>query len=316
MRELPPVFTRQTAIAFGYTSAHVRHRVKTGVWVQLRRGILTTRQLHCRMSSTSQGRHWLEVVAAITSLDAPAWASHGSARLLLGLPLLSRDGRTVTLTVEPASGSSRRYDGMHVMPAGVPPQHRIEVDGLTCLSAGRTVLDTLRLRPLADGLIVADAAVRHERTNVEQLHALVRDCAGWPGNDVARSRLPLIDGRRESPLESRSAAFFVETGLPMPEPQVDIYDDWGLLLGRCDFLWRTRRVIGEADGRTKYEDDLPGSRPREQRVWAERLRHELFEGAGQYEVVRWTHDDVVRRPQWTRNRIARAFDRAAERFHV
>ncbi|MGH3386580.1 MAG: hypothetical protein ACRDO1_18530 [Nocardioidaceae bacterium] len=95
----------------------------------------------------------------------------------------------------------------------------------------------------------------------------------------------------------------------MPEPQVDIHDANGHLIGRVDFLWRALRLIGEADGKTKYVDNLDPTTPRDERLWLERLRHDQLHDED-FDIVRWTHPDLYQRPTTTRNRIFRAMERA------
>jgi len=89
-----------------------------------------------------------------------------------------------------------------------------------------------------------------------------------------------------------SYAAFLEFGLPLPECQVPIVDDWNDLIGIVDFLWRDHGVIGEADGAMKYRDDLPGAQPRETRLLAEKRRQELLERRG-FVVVRWDWRDAT-----------------------
>ena len=65
--------------------------------------------------------------------------------------------------------------------------------------------------------------------------------------------ISLADPRAESPLESASRGFLHEAHLPLPELQAWICGADGRTY-RVDFLWRDRRVIGEADGWVKYTD--------------------------------------------------------------
>jgi very-short-patch-repair endonuclease len=65
-------------------------------------------------------------------------------------------------------------------------------------------------------------------------------------------------------------------------------------------------VIGEADGLLKYDDARPLS------LRAEKLRQEALEARG-YIVVRWTWDDIWRRPDWVVSRLRRAMAEGARR---
>lgn len=75
----------------------------------------------------------------------------------------------------------------------------------------------------------------------------------------------------------------------------------GKFLGRVDFYWDCG-VVGEADGRSKYDDrDV---------LIREKLRQEELENAGLV-VVRWTWSDLATPSLLPR--LQRAFERAAAR---
>ena len=84
-----------------------------------------------------------------------------------------------------------------------------------------------------------------------------------------RSRVGLLDGLRESALESGSAGRFIQWRFPQPRLQHRFEDEWGII-ARSDFDWEHLRVIGFADGRGKYRDDP--SRDRIERAQEHRLR--------------------------------------------
>jgi hypothetical protein len=47
---------------------------------------------------------------------------------------------------------------------------------------------------------------------------------------------------------------FPALGIPRPALQTNIFDGHGLLIGRSDFYWDEPGVVGEADGRSKYDE--------------------------------------------------------------
>jgi very-short-patch-repair endonuclease len=103
----------------------------------------------------------------------------------------------------------------------------------------------------------------------------------------------------ESALESIVRGRLLLLGLPMPEPQVWVGDGAGTI-GRVDFLWRAQRLVGEADGRLKYTDDV---------LWREKLRQERLADAG-FTVVRWTWAQAHAPDEQFRRRVLAALDRA------
>jgi very-short-patch-repair endonuclease len=94
----------------------------------------------------------------------------------------------------------------------------------------------------------------------------------------------IISDRATSELELRFLALCRRHRLPPPETNVLI---GGL---RVDFVWREARLVVETDGR-KYHRGIVASED-------DRARHERLEALG-YDVLRFTWDDVVRRPAAT-----------------
>jgi hypothetical protein len=110
--------------------------------------------------------------------------------------------------------------------------------------------------------------------------------------------LDIVDPRVETALESLSWARFHEGDFVIPVPQVLVRGASGMLW-RVDFLFQGR-VIGECDGAVKYNS---GHTP-----WKEKQRQSDLEAEG-YPVVRWTWDEIHRRPQRVLDRISLAIDR-------
>lgn len=126
------------------------------------------------------------------------------------------------------------------------------VDGARTTSRARTVADTLRHLPNADGVALADSALRDARVSYGEIAAVLDRQARWPYADNARRALPLVDPRRESWLESYSFVTLHQLGLPMPEPQVSLFDARNRFVGRVDGWLEDEAVALESDGRAKY----------------------------------------------------------------
>jgi hypothetical protein len=107
--------------------------------------------------------------------------------------------------------------------------------------------------------------------------------------------LALVDGRRESWLESASVAVAHRRGYSVPESQILIHDMDGVFVGRVDHLWRRAGVIGEADGRGKYRQDVDETGATAEQiaeiVLAERDRERGLEALG-FAVARWGTADL------------------------
>lgn len=308
MVDLPPLVTYSGALAAGLTESAVRHRVRQGRLVQVRHGVYCSPQVWERMGSDVRLRHELEIRAVLMSLGS-AWVSHYSGAALQQLPLPSRWDEVVTLTRPVRAAGRVSYPGARFRTAAVPPGHRTTVFGLPVLTVARNVLDIARVDGFAAGLVVADAALRRDLTTPAELASTVSDLAGWPGVSDARLVSTHASGLRESPLESASYAVFVRRGLVLPECNVWLTEErrGGV---RADFAWRRHRLLGEADGRVKYDDPWAEA---ETVLWREKLRQERLEDLG-FVVVRWTGAELHRNPDTVVARLAERSRRAHDLY--
>jgi hypothetical protein len=213
-------------------------------------------------------------------------------------------GGPAWITVAAGHGATTHFD--HLLRqevATLPPTHLARIHGWPVTTPARTVADCLRHLVPAASVAVADAALHNRLVTVEALAPVLTWQASWPLAARARAALGLVDARRESALESRSAVVMHRYGIPTPLCQVDVRDDAGRFLGRCDFAWPEFGVIGEADGRMKY-----GSNP-VQAFEAEKDRQAAIESLG-FVVVRWGWQHLIGEPPAVITRLRSAFARS------
>ena len=74
----------------------------------------------------------------------------------------------------------------------------------------------------------------------------------WRGRTRADAVAPLVDGRRETWLESYAFVRFAEWGLTLPQPQVEVFDESGEFVARTDGAWVEQGTVLELDGKSKY----------------------------------------------------------------
>ncbi len=125
----------------------------------------------------------------------------------------------------------------------------------------------------------------------------------WPFAAVAGLVLPLVDGRRESRLESRSAVVMDLHRIPRPVPQCWILDRRSRPVARVDFAWVELGVVGEADGRVKYRADAARV------IEDEKDRQARLEALGLV-VVRWDERHLYGAEPLMVRRLHEAFERA------
>lgn len=286
------VITRRQVLATGFTEDRLRHRVASGAWRRLDRGVY--------LVFGDATPHRL-LAAAVFAL--PAVVSHASAAQLHGL----EGPHYPTPEVTVPHRMSNRFAGVSVHEStDLDPEHIVEVDGLPVTSVARTIFDVaIRLRKLRLRRMVDDAFVRRLATPSDlrtMLGMLGR--RGRPGTAAIRALVQDLEERYvapESELERRLLEVLEQAGLPPPEQQMRL--PWrSPVAGRIDAAYPSARLIIECDGRRWHT--LAESFERDRR------RDNLAQLAG-WTVLRFTWEDVTRRPLETVQQIRHALRSAA-----
>lgn len=84
-------FTPAQARAAGCSKAAIRHALRNGTWVALRRGAYVEASHLAAVAESAERRHALEVAALLLVIDLDAVASATSAARIFGMDLLGRD---------------------------------------------------------------------------------------------------------------------------------------------------------------------------------------------------------------------------------
>jgi hypothetical protein len=234
-----------------------------------------------------EGRHRQLVAATYPLLGERTVLSHGSAALLHGLPVWGSLLDVVSAT-RSEGGHGRRGRYLHVRLAELDVSEIADVDGHRCTSLERTALDVARVVTYERAVAVLDAALRMgaSRSILDDMAARAR---GRTGTASAARALHFADPRSESVGESVSRVRIARAGLPVPDLQVNLYDDHGVWIARSDFAWREQRVIGEFDGRVKYRGSVEEVTDT---VMREKSREQAIRDAGWW-VVRWSWHDLA-----------------------
>ena len=122
------------------------------------------------------------------------------------------------------------------------------VAGLRVTSPGRTYADLAGLLSVPDLVAVGDAVLRDHGVSTDDLLRTVQRRLRYTGKVRARETIPLLDSRSRSPQESRLRAHVHLAGLPRPEVNGVITDEYGGFLACCDLVFRKQRVVVEYDG--------------------------------------------------------------------
>ena len=236
----------------------------------------------------------LQVRAARLVGDVDLVAAGATAALVHDLPLLGRPSLRVHLI-------ERKQDRPHHHGCSVTlGSDEVVLVDVPVTALARTAFDVARSRGHLAGVLIVDAVLAR---GVRREDIVVAGRQGWPGAEAARTAAAFADGRSESALESLGRVRFTEQGLPPPSLQVLIADEDGPF-ARVDQCWEEHRTIAEADGALKYATAAD--------LFAEKRREDRLRDAG-WEVVRYTWDDALRRPDALATRVRRAFERSRSR---
>ncbi|GGF09781.1 hypothetical protein [Williamsia phyllosphaerae] len=280
---LTRVVTRSELVSAGYADNEIAAAVPRDVLRSLGRGVYAPPTI---ADLPREQRYPHIVRSAVSTMPAGRAVASVSAVALHGLPMWGLDLRRIHM-VEVGDGSGTRETRSTVLHRDHRPMHWIEVDGVRVVGVARTVVDIARASGRDVAVVVGDAALKRGLCTPDDLRRELALIEATPGCVAARRAVRLMDGRSESVLESRSRLAMLDSGLPTPIPQYEIFDDDGQLLARVDFAWPELGVIAEADGEEKYIGDTRAILARE------KYRIDRLIELG-WRVVRWSWGDLER----------------------
>ncbi|MDT0213076.1 type IV toxin-antitoxin system AbiEi family antitoxin domain-containing protein [Rothia sp. ARF10] len=293
---LPQPFGRADARGVGITDRRIERAVERGDLTRLAKGLYAVRSPWDALPPWVRHEH---LARAGVRLTPDAIVSHLSAAVLLGLPHPAYEPSKVTMTLLDDSRTSRTDAWRRFHRGATPPAHVVIVARRPHLIAARTVVDCIRDLHPRDALAITDAALRRGLCSRSNLDAMRRHQVHWPGIAGADDVLRVTDPRRENWLESVSAWALHSHGLPCGVPQVTVLDRAGRFVARADAVWPDLALVGEADGRGKYELGTGGAvggdlgETLRRNVHAERIRENRLRDLG-LDVMRWDTGDALR----------------------
>ncbi|MGZ4736095.1 MAG: DUF559 domain-containing protein [Acidimicrobiia bacterium] len=271
------LITRPQALALGVTISGLKHRVRSGRWRSVTRGVFT---LTGAIDTPRQ-----RALAAVLAAGDDAMLSHRSAAALHDLPGFAIDPVTVSV----CRNGRRKLAGVKLEQTLKLPDHHVTVvDRIPCTTIARTLFDLCGDVHARRAERALDTALARRAVSLPVLWRVLIDLAehGRAGTVLFRT---LLDERSEEYVapESELEACFIELtrryGLSEPERQVDLGDDDGWI-GRVDFLFRGARIVVEVDG-AEFHDGLVDRRNDD-------ARDARLIAAG-WTVLRFRWDDVV-----------------------
>lgn len=219
--------------------------VATGEWRRVLRGTYAAADAPLDLRLRSRAAQRLLPEHALVADRCLLW--------LLGVDVLPA-GPPVLEVVVPRDAVVPRRAEVRARSADVPVRDRalLGPDALRCLRPTRACADLMRLLPLAEGVVVADAVQHAGLCSAPDLQVELALHTGLRGVVRARRALSLSDPRAESPPESRLRLALVLAGL-VPVPQHVVRDAQGRFVARVDLAFPAWRLAVEYDGRAVHE---------------------------------------------------------------
>jgi len=241
---------RRELIAAGWSDRDIARAVGGGLIHRLRYGAYVDSELWAMLDS-ARDRHRARARAVLKTTHPSSVLTHQSA-LAEHIDSLWRLGLDEVALTRTDGVAGRRESGI-VHHSGSLHLPDITVrHGVPVSAPARTAVEILTTTDAELGFCLLNALLHAGRTSLDEVRSVAARTEHWPNTLGVRIALGLASPKLSSIAESRTMHLLYRESLPLPEPQVDVHDALGKLLGRVDFLWPKHRVFLEFDGRLKY----------------------------------------------------------------
>ncbi|MBC2934607.1 hypothetical protein [Nocardioides sp. zg-1228] len=296
------VLLRRDLVADGLTDRDIRHQVAAGALTKLRYGAYVPTELVKDLDAVGMMRARSRAVLR-TSHDS-AVLTHQSALAEHEVPLWDV-GLDETHLTRTDGRPGRREAGVVHHRAALGQRWWTLRDDVPVTHPARGAIEVVTLYGAEAGLVAACGVLHLGLATLEELQDVATTARHWPGSLATRLVLGRADSRLTNVAEARVWHFFFEHRVPRPEPQVEVVDDDGNLLGVVDFAWRGLGVFLEFDGRIKYERHRRPGESLADYLMREKRREEQICLATGWICLRITWGDLER-PVVLARRIKRA----------
>ena len=300
--------TRSELLRSGWSISDVRHSVGRGELVRLCKGVYVTRD---EAPTDAEQRHMLRAVAFAQRSEYVV--SHASAALLHRLPVGGADLGEVHMT-RTGRGGHRHEAGRRVHSGQLPPEMLTTVADIPVTTVARTLVDLAKFERLEVAVAAADNALHDRRCDTAEIDDAMYALRGHPYSRRSGHAMALVDGRAESPGETRSR-LLLNAGarraglvLPTTDVQINVFDEAGRFVGRADGGYPDLGVLWEYDGMSKYSRLLKPGQSALDVILAEKRREERLTELG-WVVIRIIAEDL-RHPEELLERVASAMARS------
>lgn len=301
---LTDVVLRRELIDEGYTDRDIRAHVRAGVLTKLRYGAYVPTELVKELDDVGMMR--ARARAVLRTAHESAVLTHQNALAEAGVPLWGV-GLDETHLTRTDGRAGRREAGVVHHRATLGKRWWGICDGVPTAHPARAAIEVATTYGVEAGLVATCGVLHRELATVAELHEVAGTARHWPGNLATRLVLARADGRLTNVAEARTWHLFFDQRIPRPEPQVEVFDEHGNLLGIADFVWQRLGVFLEFDGRIKYEKHRRPGESLADYLVREKRREEQICVQKRWICIRITWADL-QRPVVLARRIMQALD--------
>ena len=242
---------RSDLIAEGLTDNQIARLVRAKVLHRIRYGAYVRHETWTE--ADAEDRHRLLSRAVLRCAHDSTALTHISSLVERGVALWGVDlGVVHTTRVKPTRAGRRSSDW--TPHRGVLAEAQVEeLNGVRISTAARSAMEVTTIAGVEASLVAVNGLLRAKAMTLQEFAEEVKECQFWPNSLTSDIVLRLADPRLESVGEDRFSYLAYRQGLPKPTPQVEVFDETGLLFARVDFAWPELGVFLEFDGKVKYE---------------------------------------------------------------
>ena len=232
------------------------------------------------------------------------WLWSGRRGIIAGLSASALHGAKwidVTAPLEIIHTNRNPQPGIRVRGDDIDHDEVDVIEGIPTTTPARTALDLGCWHGRGEAVAAIDALARATDLKMPDADLLAPRYPGRRGIRQARAALDLVDAGAQSPKETWLRLLLIQAGLPRPQTQIPVRDQFGDVIAYLDMGWEDVKVAVEYDGDHHRSDRL-------QYTWDIR-RLELLERLG-WIVIRVVFGD---RPADIIRRVRSALSQRASR---
>lgn len=289
-----PVATRGELNKLGYNDRALGRLKKCGTLAQPRRGAYVDGPAY--RSLDTDGRYVVRTRAVVKQANTEVVASHITSASEFEAPTWGFDLSRTHLT-RPDGRAGRKEAGVQQHCGSIVDGDVITRNGLSIMGGTRTALEVTTIADVEASLAVVNHLLHHGFTTQEKLQErYAAEASGidrWPFTLTTDLVIRLCDPRIENLAESRTFFLCFRHGIPLPTPQVEIFDEIGTAVARVDFAWPELKVFLEFDGKIKYQKYLRPGESVTDAVLREKRREEMIRRRTGWRCIRITWADLA-----------------------